>query len=105
MTDPQHKTSPMQNLVISQSILDKLRDKHQVERREVEQCFANKCGTFLMDTREDHRSDPPTLWFVAPTNKGRLLKVAFIFRDGKVFLRTAFDADEISKSIYDAKGH
>ncbi len=27
-----------------------------------------------------------------------------IFRDGKIFLRTAYDADMISQSIYDAKG-
>ena len=31
-----------------------------------------------MDTREQHRSDPPTLWFVAPTSQGRLLKIVFI---------------------------
>lgn len=93
----------MHNLITSQAILDKLLDKHQVDRREVEQCFANKCGTFLRDDREDHRSDPPTLWFVAPTNRGRLLKVVFIYRDGKVFLRTAYEADEAARKIYDAK--
>jgi len=81
-----------------------LREKHQVERREVEQCFANKCGLSLIDSREDHQSDPPTLWFVAPTNRGRLLKVVFIFREGKVFLRTAFEADELAQKIYNAHG-
>lgn len=94
----------MNSIVISDSILIKLRDKHQVVRREVEQAFENKCGFFLADDREDHKSDPPTLWFVAPTNRGRLLKVAFIYRDGKVFLRTAYDADAAARSIYDAKG-
>lgn len=92
----------MHNLITSQAIIDKLRDKHQVDRREVEQCFDNKCGTFLRDDREDHRSDPPTLWFVAPTNRGRLLKVVFIYRDGKVFLRTAYEADEAAQKIYNA---
>ena len=58
----------------------------------------------MVDDREDHKSDPPTLWFVAPTNKGRPLKIVFIFREGKVFLRTAYDADTIAQSIYDAKG-
>ena len=94
----------MHNLIISQDILDKLRDKHRVERGEVEQCFANKCGLYLTDDREEHRSDPPTLWFVAPTNRGRLLKVIFMYRDGKLRLRSAFDADAWSQSIYDAKG-
>lgn len=94
----------MNNLVISEAILTKLRTKHGVERREVEQAFENKCGIFLTDPREDHKSDPPTVWFVAPTNQGRQLKIAFIFRDGKIFLRTAYDADQISQNIYDAKG-
>lgn len=94
----------MNNLVISEAILTKLRAKHGVERREVEQAFENKCGILLIDDREDHKSDPPTVWFVAPTNQGRLLKVACIFRDGKIFLRTAYDADQISQSIYSAKG-
>ena len=94
----------MNNLVISEAILKKLQDKHQVDRREVEQAFGNKCGIFLIDDREAHRSDPPTLWFVAPTNKGRSLKIVFIFREGKVFLRSAYEADTIAQRIYDAKG-
>ena len=94
----------MKNIVISEAILSKLRDKHQVDRREVEQAFENKCGGFVVDDREAHKSDPSTLWFAAPTNIGRLLKVVFIFRDGKFFLRTAYDADAMAQSIYDAKG-
>ncbi len=94
----------MKNLRISQDILIKLNTKHSVSRREVEQCFDNKCGLYLLDEREDHKSDPPTLWFVAPTNNGRLLKVVFVFRDGYVNLRTAYDADELSRKIYDHHG-
>ena len=94
----------MRNLVISEQIKAKLRDRHTVTRNEVEQCFANKCGTYLEDTREDHQSDPPTLWFVAPTNRGRLLKVIFIYRNGKVFLRSAFEADQKAIRIYDQYG-
>ena len=93
----------MNNLRISDAVLEKLANKHSVSRREVEQCFENKCGLFLVDDREDHRSDPPTLWFVAPTHKGRLLKVIFIFRDGQVHLRSAYNADESARSLYDSK--
>lgn len=96
---------PMVNLRISTAVLEKLAKKHQVERREVEQCFDNKCGLFLMDDREDHASDPPTLWFIAPTNKGRSLKVIFVYRDGYMDLRSAFEADEAAQRIYDRKGH
>lgn len=93
----------MVNLRISEKTLEKLQNKHQVTRREVEQCFDNKCGLFLVDDREDHRSDPPTLWFVAPTNQGRLLKVIFIYRDGNIDLRSAYDADTTVQQLYDCK--
>lgn len=91
----------MVNLRISEAVLQKLRDKHNVTRREVEQCFENKCGLYLEDEREDHKSDPPTLWFVAPTSTGRMLKVIFIYRDGQVHLRSAYDADHAAQSMYD----
>lgn len=94
----------MKNLRISDAILAKLRDKHGVTYREVVQCFENKCGLYLMDDREQHRSDPPTLWFVAPTNSGRMLKVIFIFKDGQVFLRSAYDANEAVQSLYEKHG-
>lgn len=90
----------MQNLIISHEIEKKLSQKHGVTRREVEQCFDNKCGLLLVDTREDHRSDPPTVWFVAPTNSGRLLKIIFVHREGQNFLRSAYDADEKIQRIY-----
>jgi hypothetical protein len=90
----------MSQLRISHKVLEKLAAKHKVERREVEQCFENKCGTYLLDDREDHKSDPPTLWFVAPTNKGRSLKIVFIYRDGNLDLRSAFDADAKVQEIY-----
>lgn len=93
----------MHNLRISQAVLEKLDQKHGVSRREVEQCFENKCGMYLQDDREDHKSDPPTLWFVAPTSQGRLLKIIFIYRDGQVHLRSAFDADAAVQRLYDHK--
>lgn len=93
----------MHNLRISQVVLEKLNHKHGVNRREVEQCFENKCGMYLLDDREDHKSDPPTLWFVAPTSQGRLLKIIFIYREGQVHLRSAFDADAAVQRLYDHK--
>lgn len=94
----------MKNLAISTEILEKLRDKHQVSLREVEQCFENKCGLYLIDDREDHRTDPATLWFVAPTNKGRLLKVIFIFLSGTVHIKTAFEPNQEVVDMYERKG-
>ncbi len=93
----------MKNLRISDDTLKKLTDKHKVALREVEQCFENKCGLFLEDDREDHKSDPPTLWFIAPTSRGRPLKIIFIYRDGQIHLRSAYEADEAAQGLYDRK--
>lgn len=91
-------------LVISADVLEKLRDKHGVSKREVEQCFENKCGMFVVDDREDNRTDPVTLAFIAPTNQDRLLKVCFMFIDGNVHIKTAFDPNELDIAHYDKHG-
>lgn len=94
----------MRNLIVSAAILGKLREKHSVDLREVEQAFENKCGFVLIDDREDHRTDPPTLWFVAPTNRGRPLKVIFMMIDGNIHLKSAYTADPSAIALYDEIG-
>lgn len=94
----------MLSVIVSQTILEKLHSKHKVDKYEVEQCFKNLIGTFLQDTREDHQTDPPTLWFIAPTNTNRLLKVVFIFKDGNVHIKSAFEPNKNEISIYDQHG-
>lgn len=94
----------MQVIVISALILEKLKTKHDVTAAEVDQCFRNKIGTYLSDDREDHQTDPPTLWFVAPTNCERLLKVAFVFRDGNIYIKSAYEPSEAVIEIYDRLG-
>jgi len=65
-------------LKISYRIIEKLEYKHRVKVDEVWECFLNRDRDFLEDTRLDHRTNPPTLWFIAETHKGRKLKVVFI---------------------------
>lgn len=90
----------MVNIVISAKTLEKLRTKHQVDRREVEQCFENIAGPLLIDDREDHKSDPPTLWFISRTNSDRLLKVAYIQNGAIITLKSCFEPNEIEMRIY-----
>jgi hypothetical protein len=90
----------MLNLLISDAVRDKLRSKHQVEASEVRQCFSNRAGKLLLDAREQHQTDPPTLWFVAPTNRERLLKIVYIQKDGQVLLKTAFEPNAKEMQIY-----
>lgn len=87
-------------IVISQKIEQKLKDKHTVNRREVEQCFENLQGKFLYDTREEHKSDPRTQWFISPTNNNRILKVVFVFKNGDFYIRTAYEPNEAEVNIY-----
>lgn len=85
-------------LLISASVRAKLAAKKPpVTQAEIEQCFANRTGTYLLDQREEHASDPPTRWFIAETYYGRKLKVVFIPRDSDIVIRTAYDpnADEV----------
>lgn len=57
----------------------------------------------LEDTREDHQTDPPTLWFVGNTNNSRRLKVVFIhFKDeGRIQIKTCYEANAEELRIYE----
>lgn len=94
----------MKNLKISNDVEQKLLNKHNVSRSEVEQCFFNRTGRLLMDNREEHKTNPPTLWFLAPTNKGRILKVVYIQVDTHIHLRSAFEPNTAEEQIYRRHG-
>lgn len=82
------------------------RDDHNVTLKEIEECFHNCCPPiFLYDTRAEHKSDPPTQWFVAPTNHNRLLKVMFC-RVGTDFeIKSAYEANERVIDLYRRRGN
>lgn len=90
----------LKNLIVTPDIRDKLLLKHQVKEGEVHECFFNRIGPYLLDTNEDHHTDPPTEWFLAETDRGRLLKVIFVFKDGNIYLKSAYDANQASIHIY-----
>lgn len=94
----------MLSILISPSILQKLQTKHDVSEREVHQCFDNKCGMYVEEIRTEHKTDPSTLWFLADTNKGRTLKICFIYKDGNIHLKTAFEPDEVDRRLYEKFG-
>ena len=84
-------------LVVSPKIRDKLASKHQVSVDEVRQAFADRPDYVVLDEREEHASDPPTVWFLACTDSGRLLKVVYVQRGSDIYLRTAYppNPDEV----------
>jgi hypothetical protein len=92
----------MQNLIISPEIEQKIAHKHDLRRPDVEQCFRNRIRSYLIDTRLEHLTEPPTEWFISENDRGELIKVVCIFENGLVFLKTAFTPNEIEISIYNA---
>lgn len=94
----------MKNLVISETVKDKLLKKHKVSVREVGHCFLNREGRLLTDNRALNETNPPTLWFIALTNQGRKLKVAYIQKGVKVILKTAYEPNEQELEIYERFG-
>ena len=92
-------------IIIHPKTVAKLTTKHSVTEQEVLQCFDNRDGGVLMDTREEHKTNPPTLWFLAETNKGRLLKVCYVQDDASIHVKSAFEPNSTEISIYQRKGY
>lgn len=88
-------------LIISTRVREKLQHKTPpVTQEEIQQSFANRNGSYLTDIREQHRTNPPTQWFVAETDYGRKLKVIFILDKGDVIIKSAYDANITEQHIY-----
>lgn len=87
-------------IIISDTILLKLQKKHKVSKNEVEQCFTNREGGLLIDGREDHITNPQTLWFVAPTNRNRYLKIMYVADGADIYVKSAYEATDEIKRIY-----
>ncbi|KTC89155.1 hypothetical protein [Fluoribacter dumoffii] len=90
------------NLKISKRIAEKLLEKHKVTTAEVFECFLNRTKGLLEDTRVDHKTNPPTLWFIAETDHCRLLKIVFIeLPHGTYEIKTAYAPNENEVKIYE----
>ncbi len=88
---------------ISPAIVEKLESRN-ISEKDLCQCFENIEGGYLEDIREEHKTDPATQWFVAPTNRQRKLKVMFILRDGHFDIKSAYDATDQICEIYKKYG-
>lgn len=91
----------MRGLILSSKVQEKLASKEPpVTRGEIEECFANRTGVYLLDQREQHKSDLPTQWFIAETDYGRKLKICFLQYEDKIVIRTAYDPNAEELRIY-----
>lgn len=87
-------------LKISTRIQKKLREKHGVTNKELFECFENRRGADLFDTRSEHLTDPLTRWFLAYTNHCRLLKIVFIPRGDEMEVKSVYEPNEDEIRIY-----
>lgn len=82
---------------ISSKVREKLTNKHRVNEDEITQCFANRTHSFCIDIRAEHLTNPITRWFIAETDVGRKLKIAFMPLQGDTHIRSAYppNAEEL----------
>ncbi|WP_290595031.1 DUF4258 domain-containing protein [Arenimonas sp. SCN 70-307] len=85
---------------ISAKVLEKLREKHGVSREEVHEAFLNRTGPMFSDDREDHRTDPPTMWFCSVTDRNRILKVLYVEREDFFYIKSAYCPTDGSDDLY-----
>jgi hypothetical protein len=84
---------------ISEDVLKKITDRN-ISRLEIEQCFLNVEDGYCEDDRAIHKTNPPTKWFVAPTDKDRILKIMFVPEKDGVDLKSAYEATDNVCRIY-----
>lgn len=88
-------------LIISSRVREKLDTKHGgVTIDEIRECFANLDGKILIDSREDHLTNPLTRWFIAETNYGRELKICYMQIRDEFHIKTAFEPDNNDLHAY-----
>lgn len=93
-------------IVIAQKIRQKLSSKSPaVSERDIEECFANRDGVFLIDDRADNLTNPLTRWFISETDHGLKLKICFIpMSSGEIVIKTAYSPNEVELGIYSKHG-
>lgn len=92
-------------LFISPRIRQKLLTKHKVTEAQLLQCFANRTAPDLFDNRPEHRTEPPTRWFIAETDYGIKLKVCYVLdlTTKVVEIKSAFPPNDDELRIYKRK--
>lgn len=87
--------------VISPEVEEKLRTKHNVDVNEVYECFLNRHGPFFLERRPEHATDPPSWWFVAETDKQRVLMVIFVKYPDYFAIKSTFEPENGQDEEYE----
>ena len=92
-------------IIISPGVRKKLAQKDPpVMEHEIHECFRNRTKRPLIDDRQQHRTKPPTRWFIAETDSYRKLKVVFItYPSGDHIIKSAFEPYSYEERIYESE--
>lgn len=91
----------MKGFKISSAVRAKLlASDHNVIMDEVVECFMNRNGPSFKDSRAEHDTDPMTQWFVAETDKGRVLKILYVEHPEFFAIKSAYEANEKWRKLY-----
>lgn len=92
------------HFIITPTIEEKIKEKHGVSVMEVEEAFNQFDGHLIEDTRAQHKTRPPTVWFLAETYDGKLLKLVLIWdvTNARAILKTAYAPDQEEINLYEA---
>jgi len=92
----------MKGFKISARVREKLAAAdHAVTVDEVVECFMNLEGPAFRDQRAEHETDPPTQWFVAETDKRRVLKIVYIEYPDFFAIKSAYEASQKWVTLYE----
>ncbi len=89
-------------IVLSSRVREKLADKHGgVTVDEIRQCFANMEKDPMIDGRAENLTNPVTRWFIAETDRGRLLKICYMpYPNKEYFIKTAYEPNAVEVAIF-----
>jgi hypothetical protein len=92
-------------IYISPVTLEKLWNDHKVSQMEVEEAIFNSARPYLVERRPRHRTTPPSIWFLAPTAEGRLLKVIFrpYFEFELIHVKSAYEPEDYEIAFYQSQ--
>jgi len=81
------------------------RDHGGITEKEVIECFDNHDGRLCWDSRPQHldRKGRPSPWFVAPTHRGRLLKIMFVREGTTLHLKSAYPATQMVHQLFETR--
>lgn len=92
----------MLRIFISNAVKVKLQNKHKVNPEWISGCFRNRRRDYMIEVREEHRTWPPTQWFIAEYEPEKQLKICFVYleADRAIVIKTAYPPSEKELEIY-----